>query len=438
MIQWETIMKVLFINPRFQRHADDNPELHDVVPMSKYLGSPSLGIASLAALTPPDWQIEYRDDRLAPADGPTDADLVAFSVFTPAAMRAFELSRVFHAMGKRTVAGGIFPTMMPEAASLHFDAIVQGEGEGSWLRVLADAQAGTLKPRYRCDDPVDPAKLPPPRLSLYLDAETDDFCPVDYPVQISRGCPLNCQACVLPISMTRKMRDFPLDSVIDRLEFLGRAGKLACLTEDTSWFAGHGRNRLSALFDAMAARPEVAGISYIGISMPMILRTPEALLYKARAAGVKRVYVVCGFDPITMRAFTGKDERALDYAYTAIAKCHAADIEPYTSFLLGNDDDDPGAVDRMLAFAAKAGIRKAEFAIFTPYPGTPSWHRLLAEDRILQRDWSKYNDANVVFRPARMTPEELHVGYLRLWRDFYSDRREEFADMPVAERTIQF
>lgn len=431
-------MKILFIYPRFQRHTDDHPGLHDLVPMNKYIGSPSLGIASLAALTPPDWEIEYRDDRLAPADSPTDADLVAFSFFTPAAMRAFELGRAFRAMGKRTVAGGIFPTMMPEEAAPHFDAIVEGEGEGSWLCVLADAQAGALKPRYRCDEPVDPAKLPPPRLSLYINAETDTLRPRDYPVQISRGCPLNCQACVLPISMTSKMRDFPLDNVMGQLEWLGRAGKFACLTEDTSWFAGHGQKRLSELFDAMIARPDVARISYIGISMPMILRAPEALLCKARAAGVTLVYLVGGFDLITMRAFTGNDPRALDYAYTAVAKCHAAGIEPYTSFLLGNDNDNPGTVDRMLAFASKAGIRKAEFVIFTPYPGTPAWHRLLAEDRILHRDWSKYNDANVVFRPARMTPEQLHDGYMRLWRDFYADRRAEFADLPIAERTINF
>ncbi len=431
-------MKVLFVYPRFQRHADDNPELSDVVPMEKYLGAPSLGIASLAAMTPPDWEIEYRDDHLAPADGPTDADLVALSVFTPAAMRAFELSRAFRAMGKRTIAGGIFPTMMPDEAASHFDAIVEGEGEGCWPRLLADVQADALKPRYRCDAPIDLAKLPPPRLSLYLDAETDALRPADYPVQISRGCLLNCKACVLPVSMTRKMRDFPLDYVINQLEFLGRAGKLACLTEDTSWFAGHGRDRLSTLFDAMAERPDAAGISYIGISMPMLLRAPEALLCKARAAGMKLVYVVCGFDPITTRAFTGNDVKALDYARTAIAKCLAADIEPYTSFLLGNDDDDPGTVDRMLAFAAKAGIRKAEFAILTPYPGTPSWNSLLAEDRILHHDWSKYNDANVVFRPARMTTAELRDGYLRLWRDFYADREAELAKMSAAERTIQF
>ena len=138
-----------------------------------------------------------------------------------------------------------------------------------------------------------------------------------------------------------------------------------------------------------------------------------------------------------MRAFTGEDPRALDRARDAIARCFDAGIEPYTSFLLGLDDDDEGTVDRILEFASRARIRKAEFAIFTPYPGTPSWRRLLEEGRILHRDWSRYNDANVVFRPARLTPDQLRAGYLRLWREFYA-ARPQLADLSAAQRTIQF
>lgn len=425
-------MKALFVYPRFQRHADSNPELRALVPMNEYLGSPSLGIAALAAVTPPGWEIEFRDDRLAPADGPTDADLVALSFFTPAATRAFDLARSFRAQGKPVVAGGIFPSLMPEEAAPFFDAVVIGEGEPAWPRLLGDFEAGALRPRYVCDEEVDVAKLPLPRVSTYIEAERGAFRPDDYPVQTSRGCPLQCQACALPVSMTRRMRDFPLEHVLGQLEQLGRAGKLACLTEDTSWFPGGPARRLGALFDAMAARPGVARISYSGISMPMVLQASASLLARARAAGVTMFYLVGGFDPITMRAFTGRDTKALGRAYDAIAKCHDAGIEPYTSFLLGLDDDDAGTVDRVLEFASRAKIRKAEFAIFTPYPGTPAWHRLLAEGRILHRDWGRYNDANPVFRPARMTPDDLRAGYLRLWREFYAGRPAE------ARATIQF
>ena len=430
-------MKVLFVYPGFSRHADSNPELRAMVPMNEYLGSPSLGIAALASVTPPHWEVEFRDDRLAPADAPTDADLVAFSFFTPAARRAFELARSFRAQGKPVVAGGIFPTMMPDEAAPHFDAIVAGEGETSWPLLLADFERGELKPRYACAGEIDLATLPLPKLSLYLDREGPGFRPDDYPVQLSRGCPLACHACVLPDSMTRRLRDFPLEHVLGQLDQLGRAGKLGCLTEDTSWFPGHGSRRLGALLDLLAARPGGARISYAGISMPMILLAQKTLLARARAAGISMFYLVGGFDPITMRAFTGRDPVALGRARDAITKCFDAGIEPYTSFLLGLDDDDEGTVDRILDFASRAKINKAEFAIFTPYPGTPSWHRLVSEKRILHRDWSRYNDANVVFRPARLTPDQLRSGYLRLWREFYAARPQP-AGLSTVQRTIQF
>ncbi len=442
-------MKVLFVYPRFDRHAESHPELRQWVPMNEYLGSPSLGIASVAAVTPPEWEIEMRDDRLTPADTPTDADLVALSFFTPAATRGLELADRFRAMGKRVVAGGIFPTMMPEVVAPHVDAVVIGEGEPVWAHVLADAAraiagTGALRPVY---GPVyaDLATLPPPRVDLYIDGERPGlFEPDDYPLQVSRGCPLACVACALPKTMGKKMRAFPLAHVKAQATALAARGKRACLTEDTGWLPGTaGWRRMGELFDALAEGSagvpagERAAISYVGISMPMILASPTPFLERAKAAGVDMFYLVGGFDPITTRAFTGNDPDALRKAYDAVRRAWDHGIEPYTSFLLGNDDDDEGTVDRMLDFADRSGIRKAEFAVFTPYPGTPAWFRLVAEDRILTRDWRRYNDANVVFRPARMTPEALQAGYLRLWREFYVDRGH-LAALPIAERTIQF
>jgi radical SAM superfamily enzyme YgiQ (UPF0313 family) len=429
-------MKVLFVYPRFQRHAQAHPELLDYVPMNEYLGSPSLGLACIAAVTPEGWETEFRDDRLTPADTPTDADVVAFSFFTAAASRAFELGDYFRAQGKPTVAGGIFPTAMPADAQAHFDAVVVGEGEGVWAQVLRDVEAKALKSRYD-SVPCALAALPLPKVSLYIDGEGPGFHPDDYPVQLSRGCPLSCHSCILPVSMTKTLHEFPLAHVVGQLDQLKAKGKKACLTEDTSWLPGKGNRLLSSLFDHLIATGQQAAVSYVGISMPMILATPLSLLQKARRAGVDMFYLVGGFDPVTMRAFTGQDEKALARAHAAIAKCHEADIEPYTSFLYGQDDDDLGTVDRILEFAAAAKIKKAEFAIFTPYPGTPSWQRLVAEDRILTREWGLYNDANCVYRPKHLTPAQVTQGYLRLWREFYADKGH-FLTESHDERTIQF
>jgi hypothetical protein len=212
----------------------------------------------------------------------------------------------------------------------------------------------------------------------------------------------------------------------------------ASLTEDTSFFPMAGaQRRFDDVLELLAARPGGARISYVGISMPMLLATPASVLTRLRNAGVAMFYLVGGFDPITTRAFTGRDARAYGRAVEAVRKALDAGIEPYTSFLVGNDDDDEGTFDRMLRFADEAGILKAEFAIMTPYPGTPVWARLSAEGRIIDRDWSHYNDANVVFRPKQMSPERLLAGYLHLWREFYRPR-QRLRTLDRVARTIQF
>ena len=85
-------MKVRFVYPRFQRHADAHPELREYVCANEYFGPPSLGIASLAAVTPPDWEFDFRDDRVDDPGLDDEADLVAISCFTPSASRAMELA----------------------------------------------------------------------------------------------------------------------------------------------------------------------------------------------------------------------------------------------------------------------------------------------------------------------------------------------------------
>lgn len=432
-------MKVRFVYPRFERHAESHPELREHVPCEEYLGPPSLGIAYLAASTPPEWEVEMRDDRLQDVglDDVDDVDLVAISTFTASAKRALALADAFRAVGKKVVLGGIFPTMLPDVAARHADSVVVGEGEGVWPSILRDVKAGNLQPRYRASAPVDPASLPLPRTDLYVDG-AGDRAPDDYPVQTSRGCQLSCFACAIPASMGPMLRPLPLDHILGQIDQLAARGRLASFTEDTSFFLhSMARARFAELLDALAEREVPARISYIGISMPMILATPDHLFERMRKAGVKMFYLVGGFDPITRRAFTGCEPKALERAFNSIRRAFDQGIEPYTSFLVGHDEDDEGTFDRMIEFADRAGIRKAEFAILTPYPGTPVWHALEAEGRLLHHDWSKYNDANVVFQPKQMSPDRLQEGYLHLWREFYRPR-QSLRGLDREERTIQF
>ena len=174
-------MKLRFVYPKFSRHAEHHPELRESVPCNEYFGPPSLGIACLAAVTPGEWDFDFRDDRVEDVGLDDDVDLVALSFFTAAASRGLELADAFRARGKKVVVGGIFPTMMPDVAAEHADAVVVGEGEGVWNDVLVDAKQGSLKPRYS-GSAVDPSTLPLPRVDLYIEQENDTYRSDDYPV----------------------------------------------------------------------------------------------------------------------------------------------------------------------------------------------------------------------------------------------------------------
>lgn len=413
------------------------------MPADEYLGGAGLGIASIAAVTPPDVEIAFHDDRVVPFDLANEgepADLYALSFFTPAATRALELADMLRAAGRKTIAGGIFPTMMPELVGEHFDAVAIGEGEGVWLDVIDDVKRGTLRPRYKQTQPYDVSTLRAPRVDLYVSGESPSLKPDDYPLQISRGCPLACDACAIPGTLGRGLRAVPRETAKTALADLARFGKRAALTEDTSYFAfGGARRHFREFLSDLAEdpRPGHEKVSYIGISMPVLLTADPTLLRQMVDAGVNRFYLVGGFDPITRGAFGWGDPKAHAQAVAAIARCHEFGIEPYVSFLVGNEGDDEGVFDRMLAFTDEARVDKCEFAIATPYPGTPVWNMLEAEGRITSRTWKHYNDANVVFRPKQMTAERLQRGYIDLWREFYRSR-QSLRNEAHHNRTIQF
>lgn len=435
-------MRIVFVYPAFQRHAEAHPELLEYVPCNEYLGPPSLGIAAVSATTPEGHEILYVDDRITPLDYDMEADLFALSFFTPAATRALEIGDELLARGKRVVMGGIFPSMMPDLAGEHCTSVVVGEGEAVWPQVVADAVAGTMRSRYVAPVIEDLSVLPPPRVDLYLGAERDGHRPDDYPLQVSRGCPLKCDACVLPGYLGKKIRFHSDDYLVQTMRTFSAAGKLLSFTEDTSLtFAGGARKKFRRFLE-VCLRLQQEGVplklSYVGISMPMILHLDPSMFALLRETGIDRFYLVGGFDPITRGAFGTGDPAQMVKAEQAIARSLDEGVDPYVSFLVGNPDDDEGVFDRMVDFGHRTGVDLAEFAISTPYPNTPLWHQYMAEDRIFDFEWKHYNDANVVFRPHKMTAERLLEGYLGMWRDFYSGRETDLTEREHQRRTIQF
>ena len=125
-------------------------------------------------------------------------------------------------------------------------------------------------------------------------------------------------------------------------------------------------------------------------------------------------------DPRSIRALGG-DLAARQELVDLVKKLEDRGIRFFASFGLGRDWDGPEIVDSILDLCRTAGIHTAEFFLFSPYPGSPFWDRLIRQDRILTREWRKYNGAHVIARPLNMEPEQLYDMFISVWRGFYTD-----------------
>ena len=107
-----------------------------------------LSLTVVAALTPRRHEVRIVDENVEPLDFAADVDLVGITFMTALAPRAYEIAARFRARGKIVVGGGFHPTLCPEEAAEHLDAVVVGDAEGAWERLLQDAEAGRMSKVY--------------------------------------------------------------------------------------------------------------------------------------------------------------------------------------------------------------------------------------------------------------------------------------------------
>jgi radical SAM superfamily enzyme YgiQ (UPF0313 family) len=424
-------MHVAFVYSSWDRPSECHPELA-TVDASPYVGTPSLAAASLAAATPAQHTVTFHDDRVVPVVPDRNVDLVAMPIFTPQADRALALADRYRELGVPVVAGGIFTSLMPDEVAPHVDALCVGEGESVWPTILEDACKGQLKPRYDGNGHLkDLGALAIPRYELYAEWVDElrrqrraDYPDLDFPVQLSRGCPVGCSHCVLPAYLGPKLRLTPPHKVREAFEKILSLGSWrgATLIEDTTTLASPRIQRhLTAVAKACEDLP--TRVAYIGSSPQFMRAAPDSMFDALRSLGTLQVYLMFGFGP-TSRAATAHDatDEAIQIAVDTVNRIQDHGLEVYGSFAVGQEGEDDSVFDRVLDLCRRSSIRVAEFAVATPYPGTPEFQKLGEQGRLLGRPWSEYNDANVVFRPNRMTPETLQRIYIDLWKEFYRDR----------------
>jgi radical SAM superfamily enzyme YgiQ (UPF0313 family) len=367
--------------------------------------APPLVLPLLAALTPPDVEVRLIDENVEAVDTNADVDWVAITCMTASAPRGYAIADAFRQRGIAVVMGGIHPTVLPDEAATHADAVVIGEAEPVWREVLADLAAGRLRPRYDHSGYSDLVGLPRPRRELL---RVDRYLTTNV-VQTGRGCPNACAFCTVSTVSGRRYRFRPVGEVVEEVSSLG--GWVGFVDDN---IAGHPR-RAKELFEALIP----LRTRWIGQADLTMARDPELLSLAARS-GCQAMFV--GLESLSqenLRATRKAPNLGTDMG-AAIRTIHKAGIEIIGSFVLGLDGDDLGVFARTVAFAQRHKLVAAQFAVLTPFPGTVTRQQLEREGRILDHDWSHYTMSNVVFRPRHMTDLELRQGQRYAYGRFYS------------------
>jgi radical SAM superfamily enzyme YgiQ (UPF0313 family) len=366
----------------------------------------TLGPITVAGLTPPDIETTLTDERIEPIDFDEPADMIAISAMTCQASRAYEIGDEYKKRGVPVVMGGIHPTIMPDESLLHADAVVVGEAEGSWERLIEDFRVGKMQDRYECIERPDMSRVEWPKRPL-IDGK--GYIPMES-LQVSRGCPVNCEFCSVPGLFGTSYRGRPIDEALAELE---KMGEYIFFVDDNFHLA---KRRTYELFDGMAGM----GKKWTGLA-PLNVAQDPAYVDRLVKSGCWLLYVDVG--PWMSASFGEKRagfttaEKHLDN----IKRLHDAGIKLIASFVFGYDYDDKGVFERTVEFAKKTGIEECEFLILTPYPKTRLHDKLEAEGRIIDRNLANYTTTKAVFRPRLMTPDELYEGYITAWKEFYSD-----------------
>jgi radical SAM superfamily enzyme YgiQ (UPF0313 family) len=357
---------------------------------------------------PPYVETRIVDEDIEPINFDTDADLIGISFMTYNAPRAYKIAERFRVeKGKPVILGGYHPTLMPEEASQHADAVCVGDAESNLPRMIEDFAAGRLSGLY-ASEPATLANLPIPRRDLI---RKQDYAPIDV-AQATRGCYHRCSFCSITAFHNHQFRARPVAEVIEEIKDLGPY----LLFMDDSLTAD--RDYAMELFSEMVPLGK-HWFSQCGIGIAQDVE----LLDLASRSGCQGLFI--GFESLSeqgLRSWNKHTNLGKDYV-AAVRRLHTHGIAITAAFVFGGDHDAADVFPRTLDFLLQANVEVLQATRMTPFPGTPLFEEMDQQGRILDKDWSHYDFGHVVFDPAHMHRETLDIGVAWVQREFYSRRR---------------
>jgi radical SAM superfamily enzyme YgiQ (UPF0313 family) len=301
-----------------------------------------LALPTIAALTPSHYRIFIFDEEIEDIPVDIKPDIVGITTLAATASRAFELGDRFMSLGSKVVFGGPYASFMQDAALNHGHSVVVGEAEGKWEACLADFESGSMKQVYKTDSYIEYREQKPPRWDLVNMKRIFQVA-----IQVSRGCPFNCDFCLVSKNFGRKMRYRTIPDVV--AEIKAAPSKYFFFVDDNLTInKKYAKELMRALIPLK--------ISW-GCMCSLDVATDEELLDLMAEAGCFNILV--GFESLNPDSLdeTQKHHNKGGKIYAeAIGKIHARGMHINASFVVGFDHDTLDEFDRIFNFTLEHNL----------------------------------------------------------------------------------
>ncbi len=412
-------MKLLLINPRFpESFWSFKWAIENIMPSGIRTINPPLGLATLAALCPPDWEVEIIDENIESIPLDPKADIIGICGMGVQFKRQKELIGFYKSRGHFVVAGGSYASLCPEYFESLADTVVAGEAEYIWKEFCADFEKGAPKKLYRETEEVSLEDSPTPRFDLL---KLDKYQAVS--LQFSRGCPYRCEFCDIIIMFGRKPRVKSFEQVGRELDELRKLNITNVFFVDDNLIGNKpvAKKLMAYLRDYQR---EHNYQFLFGTEASLNLAQDDELLDLFKQANFGWVFIGIESPDEESLKETMKFQNTRSDILTSIRHIYSYGIEILAGFIIGFDNDTTRTFELQYNFIQKSGIQGAMVGLLTAVPKTPLYERLEKDGRLIKEASGTDNTklgTNLI--PKQMTYEEMVNGYRDLYYRLLDDKR---------------
>jgi radical SAM superfamily enzyme YgiQ (UPF0313 family) len=358
--------RLLLVNPRRRyRYHWDLYELCRV--MGKKTAVHPLALPTVAALTPPHYDVAILDEHVETIRYEPKPDLVGITALGPNVHRAYAIADRFRSLGVPVVMGGPQVSFTAEESLRHADSLVIGEAEEAWPECLADFEQGRLKPTYQRSGPYEFRTMPRPRWDL---VNTRGVMALG--VQASRGCPYRCDFCLVRNMFGEAQRYRDLDNLMDEIQSLPKR-QITFVDDNLTANKPYARELMRRL--------KPLKVSWMCQASLEVCRDEELLKAMAEAGCTCMLLGIESLNPQSL-AEAGKKQNRVDEYRDSIRRVHRQGIHVVGSFIVGFDSDRLDAFEKIYDFTMDNNISLIMLNLLTASPGTPLHARMKQAGRL--------------------------------------------------------